>query len=72
MLPQPGAMEQECKDGLSSSTGMEPAGTRTHPAPASSHVVMNEGQEPSLAVSWGGGGDVLRALSLSGRGGGAG
>lgn len=47
LLPQAGAVEQKCKDGLSAVTGLEPAGTHSHPAPASSHIVMDEGQEPA-------------------------
>lgn len=33
-LPQAGAAEQKCKDGLSAATGMERAGTQSHPATA--------------------------------------
>lgn len=47
VLPQAGVAEQKCKDGLSAVTEMEPAGTCSHPAPASSHIVMDEGQEPT-------------------------
>lgn len=47
VLPQAGGAEQKCKDGLSAVTGMEPAGTWSHPVPASSHIVMDEGQEPA-------------------------
>lgn len=53
-LPQAGGAEQKCKDGLSAVTGMEPAGTHSHPAPASSHVVMDEGQEPAPDLCLGG------------------
>lgn len=48
------ATEQKCKDGLSTATGMEPAGTCSHPAPAGSHIVMDEGQEPAPDLCPGG------------------
>lgn len=47
VLSQARGTEQKCKDGLSAATGMEPAGTCSHPAPADSHIVMDEGQEPA-------------------------
>lgn len=55
VLPQAGVAERTCKDGLSTVTGMEPTGTHSHPAPASSHIVMDEGQEPAPDLCPGGG-----------------
>ena len=52
--PGAGAAEQKCKDGLSATTGMEPAGTHSHPASAGSHTVMDEGQEPAPDLCLGG------------------
>lgn len=52
--PRAGAAEQKCKDGLSAATGMEPAGTHSHPAPDGSHAVMDEGQEPAPDLCPGG------------------